>query len=156
MAEDDNLKEYRIFVKFAAQNDSNIPIPNSDQDHAKILFEYMIPKAKKYIHIFTGSFREVFYKELRNEFIAAIERDVEICVLSCESIPKETKMEYPKILFETIETNFPNHFMVIDNKMYRFEEPHSVDEFNVEAVANFNDEETAKDLQDIFLKMQAA
>ncbi len=150
MDKDNNIEEYRMFVESASRNDSDMPIPNSTERHAKILYEYMLPSAKHFIHIFTGSFREVFYKELNNKFDSAHKKGVEICILTKKKIPENIKKIYPYIKFKIVNTSLVNHFMVIDNKIYRFEKEHPEDEKNVEAIANFNDSKRAKGLNNLF------
>ncbi len=152
---DKDLEEYRELVGSAAKNKSNIPIPNSTEAHAKILYETMIPQAKNFINILTGEFRETFYKEesIKKRFQKAICKGVEINILTKNRNKRligEMKRLYPKMKISFVNTDFENHFMVIDDKIYRFEDVHKEKEHNVEAIANFNDPARAKMLRQLF------
>lgn len=123
-----DLKEYESFVESASKIDSNMPIVNSDSKHAEIIYKFMLPKAKKFIHIYTDSAN---YGNLKG-LLSKVPKNVEIKI-----IPKTPL--------------FKNNFITIDNRMYRYEEEHGEEDINnVKAIANFNDSYIASGLNYVF------
>lgn len=149
----DDLEEYRSIVSSASRNKSNVPIPNSTEAHAKVLFEFMIPEAQSSINIFSGDFREFFYNDskIENAFNNVHKKGVKIKVLLQRTVSETIKRKYKYIDFQVVEkSKFNNHFMVIDDSMYRFEREHDIGSREAEAIANFNDKPRAKILSEVF------
>lgn len=167
-------KEYNKLVEEAAENDKNLIIPNSSVAHAILISQKLIDKAENNIKILTGELTSVYYDHISDNLGNAtrkLSRLGAIRIIISDAAARENptlnnflrdnnNVIQVKRVNEQVDRidpeSFRNHFLVSDSKRYRFEKPHTredLDEFKVEALANFGDEERAEVLDSFFDKI---
>lgn len=161
-------EEYIEIVDKAIKGDLNLDIPNSTFDHALLLTERLLAVAKKEVNIFSGSLYEALYGvKIKGLLQEVINRGIEIKIIVWHKV-KEEQVADLKSLSDKLQIKLANlpldepkayqntkHFLVVDGKSYRLEEPHrpqaeTAEDFQVKGIANFNNPQLAKVLNDIF------
>lgn len=159
-------QEYIQIVEEAIRRDLDVDIPNSTFEHAKFLTSKLLESATKEVKILSGSLNEVLYcGKINNIFKSLLERRVNIKIVIWHDTKKST-LDSLKALGGNLEIKVANrpkeprfyenikHFLVVDNKAYRIEEPHSPQEeckpFEVKGTANFNRPQMAEVLTKAF------
>ena len=151
MEQNNFLAIYEKLVKSAAVNDVDITLPNFDNTHSKIMYKYMLLKARKYIYLYVEDFENSFFKGLIKEF-NQVKDDVEIIIISNKKISLQFKNKFKNIKFIIKKTSFPKYFTVIDDIIYNYESFNSWDV--KEAFTNFNDKKVSKILKKVFERMK--
>ncbi len=147
-----DLETYEQFVKSAADNDVDVTLPNSDNAHAKIVYKYMLQKARDKIYLYTDSFENSFFKSLISQF-NKIDDNVKIFIISEKRVSKKFKDKFKKdITVIQKKTSFKSHFMIVDKKIYRYEKhPYCKGFTDIEnSMVNFNDKRIVSKLTSVF------
>lgn len=174
---DVNIDEYRAFVKGFIEDDSPIIFSNYSMHHARCITDEFIKTARKSITLFTGAVLDGFYNQkFRERLVKKLKENPELQVkiliiskhdrnlresserldLFKEDLRKEglqDRFDYRMLRMESPAINV-NHFLVVDNKSYRLEEPHedleSVVPDVVHADVCYNGEKRAGQLTGLF------
>lgn len=158
----ENLLAYREQVQELAREEKNFRIPNRQRAHAEILIEQVFNSAVNTIRLYCGSMDASFYAKpsvgtaLRNflnkpnTFLYVLtEKTIDTSHPVVMSLLQNysNKVEIRCLNTQTAEQ--AQHFCVFDEMGYRFEFSHLLNG-DVEAMANFNEPETAKKLNILF------
>lgn len=168
--------DYDKMVDDLLNQSSSVVFANHAIDHVAYVFEKLLFSAQKNIRMLTGSFAEIFYNRktiidaLRNAALK-LNQEGSIKIITTDKCSDES-IEMLNNIFNRINTdcgkniieyipaifdgkkNEIHHFVIVDNKRYRIEEPHepfSPDNFQpVKARVCFNDEVLANDRAKLF------
>jgi len=167
---DDILGEIRRRIN-AGEETEYLPIKNDTFEHAKILFRHMAEMAEYKIYIFTSTLCRDFY--LNQPILDALaQKDkIEMKIIVSNANAKNIKSVCDAIIQRNEKISIEvkgaevksdngdrvNDFTVVDNTIYRYEtkedtEPKCKAGEHIEAIASFNDEESANFLKELFLK----
>ncbi len=164
-----NLAVYKTRVQELASEGKNFRIANRSVEHAATLLEAIFANAKTEVRLFCGNFDENFYcnqlnlKEAMHGFLS--KPDTWLHILTEKPLPSTHKMAsvlqstyQDKVKIRTLvkaaNASAVSHFAVMDRSGFRFEFNHDpADASIVEAVANFNEVETAIKLAERFDSM---
>ena len=157
------IEVYQQQVQALVRDGVPFRISNRTVAHAAILLEAVFATAKQEVRLFCGSFDENFYsnERLKTSVIDFLHKPgTRLLVLSEVKLPAEHKMlqalqpylgSKAELRYLTVSSPNSKHFAVMDRVGYRFEFSHDATDVNVvEAVANFNEPETASKLADSF------
>ena len=167
-----NDADYRAMVTSNIKTDSSEVFGNLTTGHATFIIQSFIESAKESISILSGSFNDAFYdgdtllKALK-EAAKRINIQNAIRIITVEKESKrlldfiqQANKEIGKPVISYISTKYTgteplNHFLLVDGKRYRIEEPHG--EFDsskkpdiVKASVCCNDTKSVKPWQDFF------
>lgn len=164
----DDIREYREIIERFARNKVDARIPNSLPLHAAVLIETMFRTATSEMRIFSRQLDEVVYG--REEVLGAVARFVSIPYTTLKILlqkPQDGSWLEHNALIGMLDTlckdrtcgkvvirnavgsyaqDDANHFAVMDDDGFRYETSHD----NTQAVANFNEPKTAKELASAF------
>ncbi len=154
----EQMSKYHAMVKRLFDQNSEDLFPNSSKEHSAAIIEEILLHAKHDVKIFcTHLSSDVWDKErIRNAFLKAICRNVNIAIITQQDIDKTSEL-YKIIdsldvdIKENIGSDVKCNFIVSDSKMFRFEE-------NAEerrAIASANCKELAKNLDEFFANLSA-
>jgi len=158
-------EEYDVFVRTCADMDLAIDIPNRHIDHAAVLENNILRLTKNGVDILTGTFPELFFDKIHDEFESALHRDVTVrlIIVDCEPCAAiiALRAQYTNLKLFTLRKDAREeisrkvrHFMVSDKKRFRLEERHEKKDFSIDpsvkATATFNNPTGASALQDAF------
>lgn len=136
------MNTYDEMVKDLIKNDSSVVFNNISADHAKFIIKSFVDEAKQSIEILSGSFCKAFYSNI--DFYNCLESAAKrinstekIKIITLNNTDYAAIKEKLALINKTIGldviTYVPcqylgkepiKHFMVVDNKRYREEEPH--------------------------------
>jgi hypothetical protein len=162
-------QKYILLVEEAIRRDLDLDISNSTFSHAAFLTEELLKVAKREINILSGSLNEALYGEKMKGAFSVLSRNIDVKIIIWHTA-KQSQIDNLKALNNKIQIKLASreekpenyertkHFMVVDEKAFRLEEPHSpqvesVEDFQVKGVANFNKPEVAKALRGIFCSL---
>ena len=160
------VDEYRQTIERFAAERINQNISNGLPQHAKILLETMFKNASAEMRIYTGDLNADIYGDVT--VVDAIKTFLlkpyaKLVILLQNQQPTDWAEKHPLIKALSLirgshgsveirfasgnySTDEANHFAVMDNDAFRYEHNHE----NCEAVANFNNSKTAKQLVSVF------
>ena len=162
------MSNYEKVIKNARKNKLNKRFGNTSIEHAKVLFKEIILDANNNIKILSDNFNNYFYSKILPTIEEFLNRDknntLEIIVIDEEKNNElldflKSKYKEQVKMYKIPKDNYPIdsdseeriNFIVNDNYAYRYEYSDKDLEYGVvEAIANFNNEEESKILQDIF------
>ncbi len=163
------MDNYKKIIEEAREKKINKRFGNTSIEHARILTREILLDANHYIKILTNNFNNYFYSKLLQDIINFLQKNkknyIEIIVGKNENKKNELINELKKQFSKQIKVyylgydNFPIdndtkeriNFIINDNHAYRYE--YSDKEINygiVKAIANFNNQEENKILNNIF------
>ena len=169
ISEFDNVSlEYISLVENADKYDQDFFIDNTTFDHAKFLNFKLINRAKKFIKIFTGDLSEVYYNNniILKALAEKLDKNVKVDIITRNGTKSKEFIELQKKYKDNLniislkdKTEIENHFLLVDNTSFRIELTHSkkdtsIINFNVDAKANFYNEEFGGLLKGIFDKLR--
>lgn len=156
------MEDYKALVKRLADQKSSETIPNASISHAAVVIENLFSHADKSIRIFTGELNKEVYslsavREAAKDFLAKRAGTLEILIqnlLGAGDISEHQLIRdclensNCKVQYVTDENDkkINCHFIVADGRAWRFEP----DKNTFEAIACFNDQDSAKKLESIF------
>jgi len=161
------LAAYRLLIDRLARGSVNQRIPNGHPMHAAILMESMFENARNDMRIFSGQLAGETYDqpELIDAACRFLERPgARLRILLQDTLPIE-ELARKRLVVELAEKNSrrlgamelrtatgvyasgaAKHFAVMDDRGFRFE----VDHPGTQAIANFNEQDAARDLSAAF------
>ena len=159
-------EEYEAFVRECADLSLSIDVPNRHIQHAAVLTKNILRLSKEKVQILTGTFPELFFKLIQDDFQRALLRGVSVQVLvvdgelECEAL-KKLQSEQRNLVVYKLQDEMQEevrasvgHFAVSDCKRYRIEDIHERKDFtkdpSVKARASFNNPTGAKNLHEAF------
>ncbi len=148
----DDLDEYKRALVHLMDHHSKCYFPNHSSNHASVVYEVFLEKAKKDVRMFCSKLcAKVFDRpELERALRAAVARGVNIQIISEEKPDESIFLKALKELAIPVKTFGGDvatfNFCVVDSKALRFEE----DNKTPKAFVNMNDEDTALKLVDFF------
>ena len=137
-------KTYREMVDEKLSTNSSEIFGNFSPEHAGYIIAQFISKAERSIEILSGCFADTFYENIAIEPLLerAAERLKEkkgqiriitINGINCEKLKSMTdrinRKTADSVIYIPARCKDPksvNHFMVVDDKLYRLEEPHEI------------------------------
>lgn len=158
-------EEYDLFVRTCADREAAIDIPNRHIDHAAVLENNIFRLAKDNVDVITGTFPELFFGKISDEFQKALARSVTVRLIIVDGEPcaalQALRSAHTNLKVFTLRKDLKGdlgqrlrHFMVSDKRRFRLEELHPRKDFNadpsVKATATFNNPEGAAALQETF------
>ncbi len=128
---DTELADYRKGVESYLKGDSTVIFGNYTKEHAACVVELFVKSAQKTIDLLSGCYPFSFYGDITGLLENAANRDVKVRIITlcpndnqvlAELSRKNNNIEYrPGRLKKDVSVS---HFMVVDEKRYRLEEPH--------------------------------
>ena len=156
-----SLDDYIGLVRAAAESSDGRPVYNGSLAHAEVITNALFHSAKSRIDILCGSLNPRVYGssdaiENLREFLGFHEAKIRVLLEKPEDVDRRDNpfvnafCKHPDVelweLPEEIRNRVGHHFIVVDDKSYRYEP----DKSKHEAVAAFGDIEGAKNLALIF------
>ena len=156
------LLDYKNWLNEISTSNSTTPIFNDGKERAALLMSQIFRSATDHVYIYSRCMNpeltsiDVYYYSLQE----CLNRGVQISVLLQEDKPSDSRIlieaakngsikvlspEQQKILQTSLDGN-NYHFTVADSKIFRLE--YDVKDFK--AIASFNGEKIAKDLEETF------
>ena len=159
-------EEYAEIVRDIAERDLPMEIPNRHIDHAAVLENEILRLTARRVLIVTGTFPELIYEKIKNQFVAALRREVLVEIILADATAPVAELhelirKFPNLQVHRwcpAQRRDINHFMVSDGKRMRLEDIHPQQDFktnpSIKAKASFNDEESAASLDEAFKNLR--
>ena len=133
------LERYQSQLDNIVATNSSAILANYTQEHAECIFRTFVRNARREILLLAGDFTGGVYTkpDIHSAIVCAIIRGVSFKVISLSAdkekemeefrncIPKEAKGHYDYRLGRVRAGVLVHHYMVVDGKAYRYEEPHA-------------------------------
>lgn len=156
--------EYATLVDRLAREKANARIPNGKPEHAKALLQSMFRHAQSEVRIFSLELSEQVYgSEMAAAAASFLGREgTSLKILLQRHVdavkhPMLSELEKAQIIGQLVVRDNADdfwrdakHFAVMDKSGFRFEFTHDLANAKCEAIANFNEPDTAKSLADAF------
>lgn len=121
----DELKDYANVIRESIENGDCEIFQNSSHPHAAVIMQLFCEAAQRTLYIFCGRLNHMVYERLWPVFKSALERDVDVRVLTetsnVESIELAKELQKAGVLRCLGYNPELPHFAIIDGKMSRLE-----------------------------------
>ncbi|MFW5704321.1 MAG: hypothetical protein ACOCXG_00630 [Nanoarchaeota archaeon] len=149
-------RDYYEIAMQASDDSKDLNISNCSILHAKFLLTLMFSKARQKIKIYTGSLDNECYEDpyVKSAINKALNDNVKIEIIS-DKEPKTKISNSKNVEIRVLNGDISaNHFTIVDDKIYRYEEAHGKVKTDRKANVNFNDRTTTILLNGIFDMMK--
>lgn len=125
---DEPISEYAMSVRARIKARNGDLFENFNPIHARLIIKEFLRASQNYVRVFCGKLNSRVYGELKQDFLAALERGVIVQTLIAEEKPESTELAYllreedsiRRIKRDADIRGIP-HFVICDGKMYRLE-----------------------------------
>ncbi len=132
------IEKYQAKLDSIVASNSSAIFANYTQEHAECIFRTFIRNAQREVLLLVGDFTGGIYikPDIRSAILCAIDRGVNLRVISLTPERRQEMEQYRNIISPNAKGHYDyrigrvksgvlvHHYMVVDGKAYRYEEPH--------------------------------